>query len=268
MPVHGGRPSGPHAHAATYPGDLTYNVGPFMTTARQHLVFVNCGSSCWGNPALLVADLNLSPMIHVVDQYVGSTTASRYPNSTGVLLSASLQHYVYDSDIQMLLHSAISALKGNPTGYTDEYHIFLPKGQDACYQSGFNNYCYSPDNTYTFSWCAYHSSIDFSDFGHVVFSVEPYQAVTGCQENPIPSKAFPNNLVTDSTDSTLSHEMFESITDPDGTAWYNSKNLDLYGYEIADECQTRASQGVIVALNKHNFQIQQEYSNTNHACMP
>jgi hypothetical protein len=57
---------------------------------------------------------------------------------------------------------------------------------------------------------------DFSDIGHVLFSVEPYQNVPGCSVGT-PS---PNGVVVDSQASVLSHEMFETITDPDGTAWW------------------------------------------------
>ena len=33
-----------------------------------------------------------------------------------------------------------------------------------------------------------------------------------------------------------SHETFETITDPDGTAWWNSLDNGLFGQEIGDEC--------------------------------
>jgi hypothetical protein len=34
----------------------------------------------------------------------------------------------------------------------------------------------------------------------------------------------------------LSHELVETITDPDGDAWYNTLNFSLFNQEIGDEC--------------------------------
>lgn len=74
----------------------------------------------------------------------------------------------------------------------------------------------------------------FTDLGHVLFTVEPWQGSTsGCEDSPV---GAPNSQLIDSTDDTLSHELFETISDPDGTAWWNAADLSLYGNEMADEC--------------------------------
>jgi hypothetical protein len=61
----------------------------------------------------------------------------------------------------------------------------------------------------------------------------PYQNVNGCAV----AQPSPNGPVVDSQASVLSHETTETITDPDGSAWWNTVSLDLYRYETADECQ-------------------------------
>jgi hypothetical protein len=42
----------------------------------------------------------------------------------------------------------------------------------------------------------------------------------------------------DSTNDVLSHELFETISDPDGDAWWKAKPAvtGLFGEEIGDEC--------------------------------
>jgi len=144
--------------------------------------------------------------------------------------------------------SAVTAI--NASGYTAIYHVFLPQGTDMCIEPGF---CYSPDNFQTFGFCAFHSSVDFDADTHVLFSVEPYQAVPGCE---IPGQT-PHGVI-DATASTLSHELIETITDPDGDAWFG-----LFG-EVADLCFLFASDQ---RVNKHDYFLQSEYSNKARACV-
>jgi hypothetical protein len=139
-----------------------------------------------------------------------------------------------DTDMQALVHAvAVFTAEDHhrQTGYGHEYHIFLPPGQDKCFDSTFTQ-CYSPDNPNSFFFCPYHNSMDFSDIGHVLYSVEPFQNVEGCSSRP----GTPNGQLADSTNNVFSHETFETITDPDGTAWLNILDNGLFGQEIGDEC--------------------------------
>jgi hypothetical protein len=63
-----------------------------------------------------------------------------------------------------------------------------------------------------------------------------------------------------------SHELFETITDPDGTTWWNRFSLDLFGAEIGDECQDFDFGYGSVKLNGTKYEIQPEYSNSLHGC--
>ncbi|MEA2786185.1 MAG: hypothetical protein QOF71_2289, partial [Candidatus Eremiobacteraeota bacterium] len=61
--------------------------------------------------------------------------------------------------------------------------------------------------------------------------------------------------------STLSHELFETITDPDvqtNVAWYNN-----YGGEIGDICRSYYGN---VTLTSTVYDIQKEYTNVHSAC--
>jgi len=241
-----------------YPGDLANpGNGTTVQSAHSHGIYVNCLPNCWGTPANFLNDLNHSDMIHITDAYVASFTNNRYPNGTGGLLSGSLPHILYDADILAIAHAGASAFG---SGYQNIYHLYLPPGQDVCFTG--STVCYAPDNPNNFYFCAYHGSVDFTDIGHVLFTVEPYQNVGGCQVQA-PS---PNGLLVDSTADVLSHELFETITDPDGSAWWNKLDLDLFGAEIGDECQNFNFGYGSVSLNGKKYEIQPEYSNLLHGC--
>jgi hypothetical protein len=136
---------------------------------------------------------------------------------------------------------------------------------DTCFDFGG---CYSPDNPQTWAFCGYHSDVTFSDIGTVLFTVEPYQDVPGCAVQT-PS---PNGQMADSTNSVLSHETFEAITDPEpDSGFINRTSLDLDGYEIGDECQPLGnSSGDFLTptflINGKSYEVQLEYSNHYAAC--
>jgi hypothetical protein len=255
-----------------YPEDLVNFKGKVLTSAQQHNVYVDmsvCGGTvalCWGNPAGFLADLSNSTFIHLTDQYVGVATNNRYPNGTAVSASFPLTTGVLgENDLFAIAHAAVVAL-GGANGYTNIYHLFLPAGVDTCFD--LSGVCYSPDNPATFSFCAYHGSVTFSDIGHIIFSIEPYQNVPGCQAAP----PDPNGILKDSTNSVLSHELIESITDPDPpTGWVSDSSLLASGAEIGDLCEALGNTAgqfldPVVTLNGHKYEIQLEYSNTYHAC--
>jgi hypothetical protein len=138
---------------------------------------------------------------------------------------------------------------------------------DTCFDTPQQSVCYSPDNSPTFFFCAYHSYYTFSDIGTVLFTVEPYQNVPGCQV----ATPSPNGQLADSTNAVLSHETFETITDPTLNAWWNSGHAALGGSEIGDECQSidNSSGGALdptFLINGKSYKVQLEYSNTYHAC--
>lgn len=247
----------------TYPFQMAFHGGAVLASAAQHAIYVNCtagGASCWNYPMNGLSYLNASSMVHIVDQYANSTANNRYPYSTSVLLSyTAFTSSVSESDILGIIHASIAAIPGNPTGYANVYHVFLPAGYDTCIDPADGGGCYSPDNLSTFSFCAYHGSATFTDYGHVIFTVEPYQNVLGCEETSGP---LPNGMLTDSTASTLTHEFFETVSDPDpGSGYYN----DAYGTEMGDACQPYEA---IYNLAGVNYQIQKEYSNADLGCGP
>ncbi|MDQ6865422.1 MAG: hypothetical protein M3044_16545 [Thermoproteota archaeon] len=232
--------------------DLIDHGGVVTHGATQYNIYVNCASSCWGVPAGFQVRLGLSGMMLIVNQY---GAAGNYDYSGAAQVTYSNAHTLYDVDMWKLIRAYINKFH-TTTGYAAIYNVFLNKGIDECVKfRGTTQYaCYSPDVPAKFKFCAYHSSADFLGIGHVLYTVEPYQDISACHSPP----PTPNSSLADSTDSTLSHEVFETITDPDGHSWFNQN-----GDEIGDICRPFYQ---IVSLHGHQYKIQGEYSNRISAC--
>ncbi len=252
-----------------YPADLSKltPTGKVVAFAQSINVYVNCNNdTCWGDPVGFLNDLAVSKFAHVADQYVGKTWGPRYTLGPQFKIVPDTATFFSVSDILAIVHAAAVA-PGSGNGYHHIIHVFLTSGVDTCADNG-NTQCYSPDHIFNFSFCAYHSSVVFNDIGETLFSVEPFQDVAGCAVAP-PS---PHSQEIDSTNSTLSHELFETITDPDPpSSWIALSSLDELGREIGDECQgpPNGSFEAIVPqsiINLKIYQVQLEYSNTYHAC--
>jgi hypothetical protein len=226
--------------------DLAYYGGPYLASATSYNLYVNCAGTCWGSPSpgTTLGQFAGSTFVHVLDQYVNQTANNRYPYGGGWQVNYSTSGTLQDQDIYNIVYAVASF---NGSGYGKMYHVFLQSGVQQCSASAGG--CYAQNGGY----CAYHGAVNFSDIGHTLYTVEPYQAISGCSS--------PNGKVVDSTLSTLSHEYSETITDPDvqtNVAWYNN-----YGGEIGDIC--RSSYGN-VSLSGYTYDIQREYSNKYSAC--
>ena len=242
-----------------YPADLSLGnpEARVLTTAQSNNVYINCAPTCWGTPSTFLAHLGLSNFMHVTDEYVHATAGSRYTVGAATSITAPAPKApLSPTDILSYVHSAARA---HGSGYGHVYHIFLRPGVDICASA---NVCYSPDNMATFAFCAYHGSVDFSDLGHVLYTVQPFQNVPGCAV----MQPSPNGAIVDSTASALSHELIETITDPDGDAWFAQSSLIEYGQEIADICETPFGEYAAVSIQGKLYAIQPEYANKYHAC--
>jgi hypothetical protein len=261
-----------------FPADLTFLGGAVVPVAESHAIYLlpngKCPiASCWGNPEGFLRDLAVSQFIHIADQYTGLGANNRYTVGKNAMIPyppTPKTAPLTDADIQGFVHAVASKLG---TGYGHIYHVFLPPGQDECF-TATDGVCYSPDVQKTFVFCGYHSSVDFKTIGHVLYTVEPFQNVPGCSVRP----GTPNGQLIDSTDNTLSHELIETITDPDGTAWFNFTAVVLAMAEIGDECSffkvvatsPKTSEAFfdpsIFIIGTHRYGVQPEYANSEHAC--
>lgn len=240
-PVMHGLPGGLTKMSTVY--DLTNYGGPTVYSESAYDIYVNCGSaSCWGAPGTFLGNLASTSFIHLLDQYIGSSANGRYTYAGGYLENYDTSYTLQDQDIYNIVH-AVAVSTGS--GYGHIYNVFLMNGVSQCSASAGG--CYGQQ------YCAYHGAVDFTDIGHTLYSVEPYQGISGC--------SVPNGRLADSTNSTLSHEYYEAITDPDvqtNVAWYNN----TYG-EIGDIC--RNSYGY-TTVGSSTFELQREWSNNYGSC--
>ena len=151
-----------------------------------------------------------------------------------------------------------------PKGLANEYFLFLPQGVASCFtaKSLTSGGCFDPLNFSGF--CGYHS---FSGTGAeaVLDANLPYANIQGCS-----SGQSPENNAADSTINVVSHEHQETITDPFGTAWF-----DTGGNEIADKCiftfgaalGTNAFGQFNEVISSDDYWLQEIWSNRAQACV-
>jgi len=250
-----------------YPLDLSNPQNNItVTSAQHHPLYVNClSTNCWGTPgpASFLNDLDNSNFIRLADQYLANTPNTRFTLGTQAVVligntSRAPNRSLFIPDLLAIAHAGAATFGA---GYGHIYHIFVPQGVDVCMR---DNVCYSPDYFPAFFFCAFHTSVTFSDIGHVIFTVEPYQDVPGCAIPQTPPS--PNGSLIDSTASVLAHETFELITDPDLNAWFNRTSLDEGGAEIGDECQNQTFIYAVTTIGSKAYEVQPMYSNLLHGC--
>jgi hypothetical protein len=163
-----------------------------------------------------------------------------------------------DSQIQAEVQRVVAA-NGWPTGAGAEYFMFTAKGIGSCINSSECAFSY---------YCAYHSWIG-SGSSEILYANMPYADTdpSGCDEG---SNYHPNGSDADATLNVTSHENNETITDPNGNAWY-----DRRGYENGDKCAWKFGTEIgSTAYGQYNqlingdpYQLQMEYSNASSKCV-
>jgi hypothetical protein len=246
-------------------GPLVYYGGPVLSSVVNVPVFVNCPNpvACYGNVPLFLTQLQHSKMIHIVDQYMepnAITSNNRYqagePMSTQYPISGPLP-YTSGSGQNALAIVHHAAVIGG-AGFGHIYHILFPNGVEICDLPGD---C-EPDH-----YCADHGAVQFPDIGIVLTNLEAYQG-GNCASHHYGT--IPHTLI-DATANALSHEIFESITDPYAQlsfqtqygpyAWLDSTQ----NFEIGDLCEDDLLESPVNLAGK-TYTIQAEYSNKVGAC--
>ena len=157
-----------------------------------------------------------------------------------------------DAQLQAELLKVLK-LKGWTAGLDRMYLVFTAKGLGSCMDAAGKS-CNTPGSGY----CAYHSHTTLNAVP-VVYGNMPYAYPAGCSG----TSSSPNNNVDADTESTaVTHEVSESITDPEATAWLTAK-----GNEIGDLCaynygtNTYDSGKANQFWNGHFYEVQREFDN-------
>ena len=185
------------------------------------------------------------------------------PNAANGLTSC-----VTDAQLQAEVASVLAA-NHLPADLAHFYPVFFPPNTETF---GVGTPAQNSDSDY----CGYHSAF-VNGTGEAVYGNEPYEA-GGCDGAEAPN----GQLFADGAIGTLSHELSETMTDPNGggiaggPAWGDST-----GHEIGDECagfygpklgstdnsSTAAANSTAYnqVINGGKYYLQTEFSNTSYA---
>ena len=220
------------------------NASDFAYESLIESYLMNVGSSSFYNILQQYTDHNGPPG---ASTFGGRWSDDRpFPGGRG-----SKSNPLVDSDIVDEVAKAMTANGWTAGVENHEFFVFTPYG---VYEEGLD-------------FCAWHSFTDINGSA-VIFS---YMMDPG---NPLPAKTCaptdsptPNNdRFADYEINILSHEQFESVTDPYASSWYFGDTA----HEVADECSWLFGDvdpdGGNVVLNGLRFRVQQEWSNAEGGC--
>lgn len=240
-----------------------YNGGPVISSTPD-IYFIWYGS--WGTNSAqtllptFVSGLSGTPYLGTettmsgdgLVHFDGSTYVSSTRNSS--LYLGSLNNPF--SQIQSIMLGVLS-LDLLPTDPNGIYDVLTAPGLSV---KGFNT-----------QFCGYHDSTNWGgsslgvQFG---FIGDPTASQRGCYAQ----KTSPNgNFGADAMASVIAHELIETVTDPTGTAWWDSQTgSSTNGYENADMCAWnfgsvyKTSNGSYANYSSggKNYLLQQEWVNT------
>jgi hypothetical protein len=119
-----------------------------------------------------------------------------------------------------------------PTGPNVQYLMFLPYQVGQCFDSS-SSQCFAYGTGASSAYCAYHSFIG-SGNTQIVYANMPFTYNTaGCDASKVFGLGYANGSSIDPEVGTLSHEIIETMTDVDISAWYGSGGSSD---EIGDKC--------------------------------
>ena len=205
----------------------------------------------------------------------GETVVGCSPDS-GVVVGAEGDQYSFSgcvTDVQIMAEiEAVRAQHSLPDDAAHLYPVFLPKGLQSCFgasNGGQGGSCSLNSSKTRSQYCAYHSSVEAS--GGAVYTVEPYPARSssagrcdlGLVTTGIP-QAPNGDLAFDSAVSPYSHEVAEAVSDPFGSAWYDSvgnENGDECAYVVPATLGGTTGAAFDQTINGHHYLVQAEFSN-------
>jgi hypothetical protein len=282
------------AGAANGTPPLTYHGGPVQHSATVYAIFWDppgryFPASCRANVAPYFADVShdsfaASNVYSASTQYYDMTGPGGAQNwvsynvsyagsvaDTGAVPASGCKNYelgdfsktwacLLDSQLQSEISSVVSA-QNWPTGLGTEYFLFTPPGLGSCFDTKKADGCYDPE--LTTGYCAYHSNIG----GTTLYANMPWGDISGCQY-PVTHSPYPNDDGADTVINVVSREQNETMTDPLGSAWYDSS-----GFENGDECawlsahtQYNGLGDYSQTINGDQYMMQLAWSNRDSKC--
>jgi hypothetical protein len=180
---------------------------------------------------------------------------SPYPAS-GCSDLATPGNCITDAQIRAEIQKVIP-LAGWASGPNSMFLLYTSSGEGSCTTSGSTSCAYV-------QYCAYHGSIGTSPA--TIYANLPFGNLSVCQ---VPGTPSPNgDPVADAVTDVASHEISESITDPQLNAWFDS-----LGNEIGDICNFNYGTNSWDAGHANQqwggnfYEVQQEFDNHTNSCV-
>jgi serine protease len=277
-----------NAAAATPP--LTYHGGPVMTPVSIYTIFW-IPSKLQNGAATGVTTSYVAINNHALSDYPAhgidnnntqyySTPPLSYIRNAGGLVKTYTDTSAYpasgcndagytgtncitDAQMQAEIQKVITAQKWPGGGLGNIYFLFTSSGEGSCFDSASTQCAYG-------YYCAYHSATG-TVAAPIIYAIEPYGVPTYCQT---PTATSPNgDAYADTATTSASHELSESITDPEpDSGWVNSAGNeigDLCAYNYGTNAWDLVS-GVYLANQMWNgrfYELQQEWDNHRGGCV-
>jgi hypothetical protein len=265
-----------HSMSFGYKALLTIYLGDIALASGQNSNVFSVANEYFGSNGQIHYNIRLGFPINDTHSLPadGCTVAST--DTAGIYADGTGYNACLDDDQLQAEIDSITGAFHMPRDLRHIYVLFLPKHVESCFFPGSTttnaNACtinFQPSAAY----CAYHSFSNSSTvYSNMPFPI--YGSKTGFTCSSDSKKNFgvvetPNNNPDADTEiSPTSHELNESITDPDtNTGWYDSS-----GFENGDECAYvyGATQGTAGHLYNQNinglhFLTQEEFSNNDFA---
>jgi hypothetical protein len=272
QPLFGTRALSPASLGYAAPATLTFDAS-YESLINRYFADVAAASGTATNVYSVATQYYDNPgTVHV--QYsstVGGSYVSHDPLPASACSDGFDQYCLSDTQLQQEIQRVLTA-KGWQGGLSHMFFLLTPNGVGSCDDSGVQ--------CSTNAFCAYHSFFVDSRNEDVIYANEPYEGpVQGCTANadnqtPI-DQGFPNNDIdSDTTINTISHEHNEAITDPltDPTSfgWISQQgdeNGDLCAYGFGTQTNPGTVGAYNQTINGHHYELQQEWSNADNGCV-
>lgn len=284
--VGNGSPGGVLPNAATGDGsNLSYQGGRVLSQPTVYIIFwvptgKTVGSSYKSLLPRFVGDMGSTNLAAVLRQYpslagppqrgitLGGvwTDTSPYPNKRG-----SASNPLLDTDIQNEMYYAAGQNRSwIAPGHSAIYVIATARGAASCTDSSKSSCSFANVGPSTAAhYCGYHSvTADGAGGVYVNLPDSNNASATGCSFANFGLTA-PNNGEADWGIKVLSHEIFETMSDPDygtsaGFAW-----IDDQGAEVGDKCNVdfpSVKNNANLVVGTHRYLVQSEWSNAVAGC--
>lgn len=197
--------------------------------------------------------------IHYLTHFGGAQTDTHAFPATQCPIDPGFTRCVNDPELTAEVGRYLGA-NSLPAGFGHLYPVFFPPGIETGDGAG---------GTSATTYCGYHSIFQTGGGASVIYANEPYPNLNGCGSGQAPNGPF-----ADAALDTLSHEINESVTDPDTVMGW----LDSTGNEIGDECSNiygvpggstdpnnASTTEYNQVINGDHYYTQQEFSNADFA---